>query len=175
MTKNWEIFQKDPRQRTIPNQGVTKVGPPQDEGDWEVLKWELSSFVCEGEYARGLERILSSYLSNLSRPEQAAVWVSGFFGSGKSHLVRVLAALWSDLELPDGSTARGLAKLPQEIRDALAELSGAGKRAGGLWSAAGKLGTGAPTSYRMAFLSVLFESAGLPTQYPAARLAIKLK
>ena len=175
MTKNWEVFQKDPRQRTIPNQGVTKVGPPQDEGDWEVLKWELSSFVCEGEYARGLERILSSYLSNLSRPEQAAVWVSGFFGSGKSHLVRVLAALWSDLELPDGSTARGLAKLPQEIQDALAELSGAGKRAGGLWSAAGKLGTGAPTSYRMAFLSVLFESAGLPTQYPAARLAIKLK
>ena len=175
MTKNWEVFEQDPRQRTIPNQGVTKVRPPRDEGDWEVLKWELSSFVCEGEYAKGLDRIMTSYLTKLNQPEQTAVWVSGFYGSGKSHLVRVLAALWTDLEMPSGVTARDLVKLPTDIKDGLAELSTKGKQMGGLWSAAGKIGTGAPTSYRMAFLSVLFESAGLPTQYPAARLAIKLK
>ena len=28
------------------------------------------------------------------------VWVSGFYGSGKSHLVRVLEQLWRDLVLP---------------------------------------------------------------------------
>ncbi len=175
MTKNWEVFDRDPRGWTIPNQGVTKVGRPDDEGDWEVLRWELSSFVCEGEYAEGLERILNQYVGNLGNPEQAAVWVSGFYGSGKSHLVRVLASIWTDQKLPDGSTARGTAKVTQGIKDALKELSTAGGRGGGLWSAAGKLGSGVKESYRLAFLSVLFGSAGLPTQYPAARLAMMLK
>lgn len=175
MTRNWELFDRDPRGWEIPNQGVTKIGRPGDQGDWVVLKWELESFVCEGEYAEGLERILNTYLGNLSNPEQAAAWVSGFFGSGKSHLLRMLASLWADEPLPDGSTPRGLATLSQGVSDALVELSNAGKRSGGLWSATGKLGSGTKQSYRLAFLSVLFHSAGLPTQYPAARLSMKLK
>ena len=175
MTKNWEVFEKDPRAWEIPNQGVSKVGRPADEGDWEVLRWELANFVCEGEYEDGLERILSQYTGNLSRPEQAAVWVSGFFGSGKSHLVRILASLWTDQALPDGATARGIAQLPSSVTKNLKELSTAGTRGGGLWSAVGKLGSGVKESYRLAFLSVLFTSAGLPPQYPAARLAMLLK
>ena len=89
---------------------------PRLDQQWDVLEWELKSFVCEGEYARGLERILNSFLTNLNQPQQPAVWVSGFYGSGKSHLVRVLEYLWRDIEMPGGKHAPDLVTLPDEIR-----------------------------------------------------------
>ena len=159
---NRELFHRDPRATKIPNDGVAKVVRPETEQQWDVLKWELKSFVCEGEYERGLERILNSYLTNLSQSQQPAVWVSGFYGSGKSHLVRVLEHLWRDENMPEGGSARALVTLPDEISDHLTELSTAGKRLGGLWSAAGTLSSGKSDAVRLAFLSVLFESAGLP-------------
>src|SRR5439155_27208159 len=122
--------------------GFAQVGRPETDQQWSVLRWELHSFVCEGQYARGLERILDSFLINLNRAQQPAVWVSGFYGSGKSHLVRVLEQLWRDVELPGGDRARELVPLPDDVSDHLAELSTVGKRLGGLWSAAGTLGAG---------------------------------
>lgn len=172
MTRNKELFYRDPTQTQIPNEGVSKVVRPETGQQWRVLEWELKSFVCKGEYARGLERILDSYLSNLGRSQQPAVWVSGFYGSGKSHLCRVLEYLWRDVGLPSGETARSLVNLPSEIEAHFRELSTQGKRSGGLWSAAGTLGSGRSQAVRLAFLSVLFESAGLPTQYPLARFTI---
>jgi len=173
--KNREVFANDPLTTTIPNLGVAKVVEPQNEQEWEVLRYELSSFVSQGEYGQGLDRILSTYLANLSRPEQPAVWVSGFYGSGKSHLVRVLEYLWTDVEFPDTAAARSITPLPEEIHQHLVELSTAGKREGGLWSAAGTLGAGAGNSVRLALLGILFRSARLPTQYAPARLVIYLK
>jgi hypothetical protein len=102
MTKNSDVFLKDPTTFTIPNEGVAKILNPETEQQWEVLRYELTSFVCEGEYQQGLERILSTFLGNLDRPEQPAAWVSGFYGSGKSHFVRVLEYLWRDIDFPDG-------------------------------------------------------------------------
>lgn len=174
-TTNREVFAIDPTEGDIPNLGVAKVRNPEDAGDWATLEWELRSFVCEGEYERGLERILDQFLSHLSRDEQPAVWVSGFFGSGKSHLMRVLEYLWRDYALPTGSSARELATLTSDIERHLVELSAAAKRTGGLWSAAGTLGSGASGSVRLAFLSVIFDAAGLPQQYAPAQLAIYLK
>jgi hypothetical protein len=174
MTLNREVLLRDPVANSIPNDGVTKIGRPTTPEEWNVLEWELSSFVCTGEYAKGLERILSSYLANLDGDTQPAVWVSGFYGSGKSHFVRVLEHLWLDEMLPSGSTARGLAHLPREVEDALVELTNAGKREGGLWSAAGKLSAGAAGSFRLAFLGVLLNAADLPTDYAPARLALRL-
>ena len=172
---NREVFEHDPTQGDIPNLGVAKVKNPEDPGDWATLEWELRSFVCEGEYERGLDRILGQFLSHLRQAEQPAAWVSGFFGSGKSHLMRVLEYLWRDYTLPSGASARDLAQLPLDIKSHLAELSTAGKREGGLWSAAGTLGSGASGSARLAFLSVIFDAAELPQQYAPARLAIWLK
>jgi hypothetical protein len=169
---NRDLFYRDPTQTKIPNDGVAKVVRPETKQQWEVLEWELKSFVCDGEYARGLERILNSFLTNLSQPQQPAVWVSGFYGSGKSHLVRVLEHLWRDMTMPGGESARSLVTLLDDVRDHLTELSTAGKRLGGLWSAAGTLGSGKSDAVRLAFLSVLFESAGLPEQYPLARFII---
>lgn len=169
---NRDLFYRDPSDTKIPNDGVAKVVRPETEQQWHVLRWELRSFVCDGQYARGLERILDIFLTNLSQEEQPAVWVSGFYGSGKSHLVRVLEHLWRDVELPGGDRARDLVTLPDEVRDHLAELSTAGKRLGGLWSAAGTLAAGKSDAVRLAFLSVLCESAGLPSEYARARFTI---
>jgi hypothetical protein len=172
---NRDVFAIDPTERDIPNLGVAKVKNPEDPGDWATLEWELRSFVCEGEYERGLERVLDQFLSHLGQAEQPAVWVSGFFGSGKSHLMRVLEYLWRDYQLPSGVSARSLTKLPSEIEAHLKELSSAGKRAGGLWSAAGTLGAGASGSVRLAFLGVVFDAAGLPQQFAPAQLALWLR
>lgn len=169
---NRDVFAIDPTESDIPNLGVAKVKNPEDPGDWETLEWELRSFVCEGEYERGLERILDQFLSHLGQPEQPAVWVSGFYGSGKSHLLRVLEYLWRDYKLPSGIAARTVTTLPSEIEAHLKELSIAGSRAGGLWSAAGTLGSGAAGSVRLAFLGVVFDAAGLPQQYGPAQLAL---
>ena len=86
---NRDVFYQDPTDVKIPNDGVAQVVRPETHQQWEVLEWELKSFVCEGEYERGLERILNSFLINLNQAQQPAVWASGFYGSGKSHLVRV--------------------------------------------------------------------------------------
>ena len=128
---NRDVFAIDPTERDIPNLGVAKVKNPRDDRDWATLEWELRSFVCDGEYERGLERILDQFLSHLSQPEQPAAWVSGFYGSGKSHLMRVLEYLWRDYPLPAGTSARSLTTLSPEIQAHLKELSVAAKRAGG--------------------------------------------
>src|SRR3954447_15894591 len=105
--KNSEVFVRDPKESPLPNLGVSQVAGVEDANYWKVLEWELDRFVCEGSYEAGLERILSQFLTNLSEPKQVAAWVSGFYGSGKSHLVKVLSHLWVDTELRDGETARG--------------------------------------------------------------------
>jgi hypothetical protein len=63
--------------------------------------------------------ILDSFLANLSEAQQPAVWVSGFYDSGKSHLVRVLEHLWRDVVLPNGECAPDLVTLTDDICDHL--------------------------------------------------------
>ena len=59
---NRELFYVDPAANKIPNDGFAQVVRPETEQQWDVLKWELKRFVCEGEFAQGLERILNSFL-----------------------------------------------------------------------------------------------------------------
>jgi len=172
---NREVFYEDPTRHELPNLGVARVSRPKSEQEWATLRFELSHFVCEGEYERGLDRILSTFLSHLDQPKQPAAWVSGFYGSGKSHFLRVLENLWRDTRLPDGASARSLAPVSENVKTDLLELTNAAKREGGLWAAAGTLGSGAGGSVRLAFLRVVLEAAGLPGQYAPARFVIWLK
>lgn len=173
MTINNELFTRPPLDFEIPNDGVTKVDRPDDSKRWKVLEYELTSFVCEGEYEHGLERILSSYVSHRGSTTQPAVWVSGFYGSGKSHLVRVLQHLWADTPLPSGASARGLVNLPPDVSEKLTELSTIAKRDGaGPWSAAGELE--GKLSLNAAFLGFVFGAAGLPAQVEPAQVALWL-
>jgi len=121
--KTRELFLKDPLTWQIANEGVSSNNVE----DLDTLRYELDTFVCQGEYQSGLAKILKGYLDNLGH-EQKAAWVSGFYGSGKSHLVKVLRYFWTDYALPGGVTARTLATLPEDITDLLKELSTRGKQ-----------------------------------------------
>jgi hypothetical protein len=174
VTNNNELFTRRPLDFEIPNDGVTNVDRPDDSNQWKVLEYELTSFVSEGEYEHGLERIVGSYIRHRSSTTQPAVWVSGFYGSGKSHLVRVLQHLWADTALPSGASARGLVTLPQAIKDQLVELSTIGKRDGvAPWSAAGALDRSGDT-LNAVFLAIVLGAAGLPTRVEPAQVALWL-
>ncbi|MBP6581931.1 MAG: BREX system P-loop protein BrxC [Chromatiaceae bacterium] len=173
---NRDLYFRDPTTLELLNNGVSKVFEiGHDEGQIKTLRFELQTFVCDGEYARGLERMLKAYLDGLGKAEQKAVWVSGFFGSGKSHLVKVLRYLWEDYRFPDGATARSLVTLPAEITDLLTELSNRSKPLGGLRAAAGTLGAGAMDNVRLAFIQLVLRAAGLPENLAQARFMLWLR
>lgn len=173
MTKNYEVLEKNPLTGALPNLGVAKVDQVHDEAAIAALRFELQSFVCEGAYQEALDRILASFLGHIGNSQPAA-WVGGFYGSGKSHLVKVLSQLWRNDPLPDGATPRGLVNVPQGVSDQLRELDAAAKRAGGLWSAAGIVNIGTKDINEV-FLTILLESAGLPTDLERAACVMWLE
>ena len=176
LTKNRELFVDDPVEADLPNRGTTTVAAPGNERAWRVLRYELSSFVCTGEYQKGLDRILSSYVTALREGQQYAAWVSGFYGSGKSHMVRVLEHLWKNTTFPDGRRARELVGgLPDDLTAQLRELDTIGRRGAGVWAAAGQVSGKIEHSMREELLRVVFEAAGLPTRPNAAEFAMWLK
>jgi hypothetical protein len=173
--KNRDIYLKDPSIQKLVNEGVANVNDDTTSAALAVLRYELETFVCDGQYEKGMEHILETYLKNINQAQQPAVWISGFYGSGKSHLVKMLRALWADTIFDDGATARGIASPPQNIMDLFKELSTRGNRYGGLHAASGTLGSGASGSVRLALLRIIFKSVGLPEQYHVARFVMWLK
>jgi hypothetical protein len=173
--KNRDVYLKDPSKQKIVNEGVANVNDDRTSEALAVLRYELETFVCDGQYEKGMEHILRTYLKNINQPQQPAAWISGFYGSGKSHLVKMLRALWLDSAFEDGATARGMANLPHSIKDLLKELGTEGKRYGGLHAASGTLGAAASGSVRLALLRIIFKSVGLPEQYPVARFVMWLR
>ena len=173
--KNRQLFQRDPAVSKLLNDGVAAVREAASDKEIETLRYELEHFVCEGQYKDGLIRILESYLGNVNSTTQPAAWVSGFYGSGKSHLLKMFRHLWVDTPFADGATARGLARLPQEVQDLLRELDTLGKRSGGLHAAAGTLPSGGGESVRLAVLSIVLASKGLPEALPQAQFCMWLK
>lgn len=173
---NREIYQLDPQKNRLENNGVAEVKDDQSAQALKTLRYELQTFVCDGEYAAGLDKVLSAYLRNLSGGhEQPGVWISGFFGSGKSHLAKMLRALWTNQPFEDGVSARDIADLPGDIKDYFSELSIAAKSHGGLHAASGTLGSGANNNVRLALLNIIFKSAGLPESYNHAQFVLWLK
>jgi hypothetical protein len=167
--KNRELFLKDPLGWSLLNDGVSSNNTV----DEATLRYELQTFVCQGEYHSGLRQILQGYLGAHGQ-EQRAAWVSGFYGSGKSHLVKVLRFLWTNYKFSDGSTARALATLPHDVTDLLKELDTVGKREAGLHSAGGTLKAGVG-SVRLRLLGIVLPSVGLPEKLSVARLILDLR
>ncbi|QZT60280.1 BREX system P-loop protein BrxC [Mycolicibacterium austroafricanum] len=172
---NREVFAVDPTGRTLPNDGVTTIDTPQTDAERAVLKYELEQFVAEGEYREGLRRVLNSYLTNVDRETQPACWVSGFYGSGKSHFMRVLAYLWTNPTI-DGVAARSLVQLPDDIAGLLKEIDNLAKRDRTItFAAAGRLDRDQSSSVAQPLLKLILEAAGLPTQYGPARFTMWLQ
>lgn len=171
-----DTLERDPSTHPLTNQGQARITDRSDDRTWQELRAELATFVCEGQYQDGLQRILSSYLTNLTHTSQKGAWVSGFYGSGKSHLLKMLCHLWQNTTLPDGTLARDLVPtLPAEVRAQLKELDTEGKRRGGLFAAAGALPSGTSSHVRQTILGLVLRSAGLPDKYAQARFALWLE
>lgn len=161
---NKEIFTLNPELVNLKNEGVAKIRTINETEDLSIAEYELKTFVCEGEYHDGLKKMLDYYLQNYAGTEQAAFWVSGFYGSGKSHLVKMAGYLWSDFEFPNGKTARSIKPLPQDIQDLFVEIDRKQKIQGKL-SIAGTLRDFPSKDIRYSFLQLFLNSLGLPQQY----------
>lgn len=178
---NRELFLRDPAIAKLMNNGQARISdgvtPQEREVLQNELRQELSNFVCEGQYQEGMLRIMESFLSHVGGTNQPAAWVSGFYGSGKSHLLKMLGHLWVNTEFTaDGVTARSLVpSLPAEVEAALKELDTQARRAGGLHAALGIMPSGSSDSVRLTILGVLLRSCGLPEQYRLAKFCLYLK
>ena len=173
-----DVLDRDPRTARLANNGQARIVDTTEELALEELRAELETFVCDGQFGDALQRILDRYLANLGTPKQDSAWVSGFFGSGKSHLLKMIAHLWRNTEFPDGSTARGLVhdRLPHEVHAQLQELDTHARRAGRRpVAAAGTLLGGSVDHVRHSVLQILLGAAGWPVQYPQARFCFWLR
>ncbi len=97
MTTLRDIFEK-PVDRAI--EGVIKAD------DEASLRVELEEYVITNEIERQLEKFLDAYNNSGTAN---GVWISGFFGSGKSHLLKMLALLLDNRDI-GGSPAYDLFK-----------------------------------------------------------------
>ena len=70
--------------------GVIKVGQADDEN----IKQELEEYVVTRELQKHFADFLSGYKKGINgRTDKMGVWISGFFGSGKSHFLKILSYL----------------------------------------------------------------------------------
>jgi hypothetical protein len=161
---NKELFTLNPEHVNLKNEGVAKISTLNEKEDLSIVEYELKTFVCEGEYLEGLRKILEYYLKNYNSTVQPTFWVSGFYGSGKSHLVKMASYLWNDFEFPNGKTARSIKPLPQDIQDLFVEIDRKQKIQGKL-SIAGTLRDFPSKDIRYSFLQIFLNSLGLPQQY----------
>lgn len=92
------MFQKD-IDRDI--NGVVKVF----QDDKQSLKQELSEYIITKELRRHFATFFDQYAKAIDHPtDKVGVWISGFFGSGKSHFLKMLSYLLSNKEV-DGRCA----------------------------------------------------------------------
>jgi len=175
--KIYESLDRDPRTSSLANNGQARITAARDVRALEELRAELETFVCDGQYGDAIERILRDYLTQLDRPRQNAAWVSGFFGSGKSHLLKMIGHLWVDTRFDDGSSARSLVRgLPEEIVALFRELDTQVARSGLPGVAAdGTLPSGSGDLVRLTVLSIILRACGLPEQYPQAQFCFWLQ
>jgi hypothetical protein len=100
-----ELFLK-PVERPI--DGVIKAD------DSRNLQTELEEYVVTRDVALGLDKFTDRYLHELTAN---GVWISGFFGSGKSHLLKILSLILDGKPLANGTRPADiiLPKIEDEI------------------------------------------------------------
>jgi hypothetical protein len=82
--------------------------------DSRNLQTELEEYVVTRDVARGLDTFTDRYLNELTAN---GVWISGFFGSGKSHLLKILSLILDGKPLANGTRPADLIlpKIEDEI------------------------------------------------------------
>ncbi|WP_223533030.1 BREX system P-loop protein BrxC [Pseudomonas sp. BF-R-30] len=83
-----------------PINGVVKA----DQSDDATVHQELDEYVVTNELEKHFRSFFESYSTDLNDPSIAnrvGVWISGFFGSGKSHFLKTLSYLLANIEARD--------------------------------------------------------------------------
>ncbi|MBJ2291198.1 BREX system P-loop protein BrxC [Pseudomonas sp. MF5691] len=83
-----------------PINGVVKA----DQSDDATVHQELDEYVVTNELEKHFRSFFESYGTDLNDPSIAnrvGVWISGFFGSGKSHFLKTLSYLLANIEARD--------------------------------------------------------------------------
>ncbi|WP_276671204.1 BREX system P-loop protein BrxC [Schaalia cardiffensis] len=106
-----EIFLKDVT-RSI--EGVVKAD------DAQHLRVEVEEYVLTNDAAKGVAPLLEEY-TNYTNAN--GVWISGFFGSGKSHLLKMLAHLLGEVEGQDFPRDEVAALFHSKTEDAMLQAS----------------------------------------------------
>lgn len=76
--------------------GVVKV----DQDEKSVLVQELSEYVITRELKKHFNTFFNNYVDSFGEPTaDIGVWISGFFGSGKSHFLKMLSYLLENREV----------------------------------------------------------------------------
>lgn len=87
------LFKKDIK-RDI--QGVVTIG---NEEEFRKQQ-ELEEYVCTKEVVDNFRTFFSAYRKSVQQPtDRMGVWITGFFGSGKSHFLKILGYLLSNEEV----------------------------------------------------------------------------
>src|SRR5690606_21299678 len=100
--------------------GVIKA----DQDDAASVWQELDEYVITRELDRHLRTFFDGYLAAVDNPQEAAgkigIWVSGFFGSGKSHFIKILSYLLENRSVTrDGQTKQAIDFFNEKIEDAM--------------------------------------------------------
>lgn len=106
-----DMFSKDIN-RSI--NGVIKV----NQSDGAVLEQELDEYVITAELRKHFHAFFDFYTAAYAHPTaDIGVWISGFFGSGKSHFLKMLSYLLQDKEVRGVHTSeRFLAKVADDAK-----------------------------------------------------------
>jgi len=168
-----ELFLK-PIDRPI--NGVIKA----DQMDAASVWQELEEYVVTKQISEYLRKFFDAYLAAIDRPHDAAitdrmgVWVSGFFGSGKSHFIKILSYLLENLEAhnPETGEKRNAAQFfdRQKIKDAMLHADIQRAVAGSadviLFNIDAKANKSDPDAILQVFLRVFNEKVGLSGDTP---------
>ena len=119
MQKLREIFKNDINR---PIQNVIKVGENQ-----EVVKQELEEYVVTREIKNHFHTFFGAYNKSIKKPtDEIGVWISGFYGSGKSHLLKILSYILKNAQTIDGKNAVDYFEDKLEDKELFEELKKAG-------------------------------------------------
>ncbi|UXH40637.1 BREX system P-loop protein BrxC [Pseudomonas promysalinigenes] len=113
-----DIFSKE---LDRPINGVVKA----DQSDNATVYQELDEYVVTNELEKHFRSFFESYGTDLTDPSIAnrvGVWISGFFGSGKSHFLKTLSYLLANIKARDaqGNTRNAVSFFDaNKLRDAM--------------------------------------------------------
>ena len=100
-----QLFTKDIERKI---NGVVKA----DQTENDIVFTELDEYVITKELAQHFEKFFEAYMPSVRDPKAKAasgklgIWVSGFFGSGKSHFIKILSYLLKNIRANNGAIDR---------------------------------------------------------------------